>query len=337
MINDMSPPPVIEYRYDASPFSVKIDHVLVLKNVPHQKVTVSHMLPRPEITDLLGITYRRIPILAIGNDVYCDTSLIASALERRFPPSAGYGTIFPLAKHGGSQDTGLVKVFAKLYDTTLFPVTSVFFPFERLPAAFVKDRSALTGAPIDVKHVVGSREKSLTTLSAHLSLLEEQFRDGREWLFDSELPSLADISVHFTLIAARASPMGRPLVSTDNFSLTVQWLERVSNYIERKRGSQATPQIITGDQAAASILSSTHESYEVVGFDAQAAARLGFKLYDRVQIAPDDTGRNYPTVGKLVGMNREEVVIEVQAPKGLLRCHFPQIGFTVKAVRSGKL
>ena len=40
-------------------------------------------LPRPEVMDMLGIKYRRIPILAIGNDVYCDTSLIASALERR--------------------------------------------------------------------------------------------------------------------------------------------------------------------------------------------------------------------------------------------------------------
>ena len=30
-------------------------------------------MPRPEITDELGVNYRRIPLLAIGNDVYIDT------------------------------------------------------------------------------------------------------------------------------------------------------------------------------------------------------------------------------------------------------------------------
>ena len=27
--------------------------------------------------------------------------------------------------------------------------------------------------------------------------MEEQLADGREWLFDTETPSLADVSVHF--------------------------------------------------------------------------------------------------------------------------------------------
>jgi hypothetical protein len=31
------------------------------------------------------------------------------------------------------------------------------------------------------------------------ALVEEQLSDNREWLFDTELPSLADISVHFLL------------------------------------------------------------------------------------------------------------------------------------------
>lgn len=42
------------------------------------------ILPRPDLS-LLGITYRRIPLLAIGNSVYCDTHLILRELERRFP------------------------------------------------------------------------------------------------------------------------------------------------------------------------------------------------------------------------------------------------------------
>ncbi|KAG7086428.1 hypothetical protein E1B28_002382 [Marasmius oreades] len=41
-----------------------------LRATPQVLPTVSQ---RPEITELLGIGYRRIPILAIGNDIYCDS------------------------------------------------------------------------------------------------------------------------------------------------------------------------------------------------------------------------------------------------------------------------
>ena len=75
--------------YAVSPFCKKIESALLLKGVPHHYVDVcivcflcnSHfthvqvapLLPRPEITDVLGIAYRRLPILAIGRDVYCDS------------------------------------------------------------------------------------------------------------------------------------------------------------------------------------------------------------------------------------------------------------------------
>lgn len=45
------------------------------------------VLPRPDL-EALGITYRRIPIMAIGRDVYCDSSLIIDVLEERFPDKA---------------------------------------------------------------------------------------------------------------------------------------------------------------------------------------------------------------------------------------------------------
>jgi len=124
---------------------------------------VSPILPRPEITDYLGVIYRRIPILAIGNDVYCDTRLVAaaacailytptfiisvilSALERRFPATNGYGTLFPPGKYGKNADTGLIKAFAKFYaDNTLFPPATNLIPWDKLPPAFLKDRGAVS-------------------------------------------------------------------------------------------------------------------------------------------------------------------------------------------------
>ena len=103
------------------------------------------MLPRPELSDLLGVTYRRIPVLAIGNDVYSDTSLIASVLETRFPVSEGYGTLFPPRKGGGKTDTGLVKAFSVYYAAkVVFPLGALSLPYATLGEKFLADRSAVS-------------------------------------------------------------------------------------------------------------------------------------------------------------------------------------------------
>ena len=102
-------------------------------------------LPRPDITDRLGIGYRRIPLLAIGNDVYCDTSLIIPVLERTFSSSKEAPTLFPNRKGGTRADTGLIKAFAMSYtDRTVFPLEAALLPYQKFPTAFLEDRSAVS-------------------------------------------------------------------------------------------------------------------------------------------------------------------------------------------------
>lgn len=45
-------------------------------------------MPRLDLA-ALGIAYRRIPILAIGRDVYCDTRLILRKLETLYSDTSG--------------------------------------------------------------------------------------------------------------------------------------------------------------------------------------------------------------------------------------------------------
>jgi hypothetical protein len=102
-------------------------------------------LPRPDITDRLGIGYRRIPLLAIGNDIYCDTSLIIPAIERTFSNLEGSPTLFPSRKGGVRADTGLIKAFAMSYtDRTIFPLAASLLPYQKFPASFIEDRSAVS-------------------------------------------------------------------------------------------------------------------------------------------------------------------------------------------------
>src|SRR3546814_9393821 len=48
-------------------------------------------MPKPELVALTG-GYRKIPVMQIGADIYCDSQIIIRELERRFPsPSVFVG------------------------------------------------------------------------------------------------------------------------------------------------------------------------------------------------------------------------------------------------------
>ena len=49
--------------------------LLTASGVPFDRVDQPAVLPRKDL-EALGITYRRIPVFAVGKDVYCDSSLI---------------------------------------------------------------------------------------------------------------------------------------------------------------------------------------------------------------------------------------------------------------------
>ncbi|KAF7373564.1 Glutathione S-transferase [Mycena sanguinolenta] len=310
---------VIIYGYNTAPYSAKIENILLFKNIPHEQVKVAAILPRPEITDLLGLAHRRIPILAIGNDIYCDTSLIASALERRFPASQGYSTIFPNKKHGGGGDTGLIKAFVfQWVDETLFPLGVSLVPWASVPPAFLKDRETLfPGGHIDP--LLASRGAVVRWW---------------DWLFETQTPSFADISVHLFLVWFKHHiPGSETLLDANTIPKSLEWLARMTNYIEQLKQRQPAIPELSGSDGAAQIVGAAFEPYAVVGFNEREAERLGLKAGDEVSVSRnDDTVHKFGTVGKLVALNREEFVIETQGSAGVVRCHFPRIGFTARLV-----
>ena len=86
----MTPPALLLHHYDTSPFSEKIRKVLAHKRLAWGAVEQPSIMPKPELIPLTG-GYRRIPVLQIGADVYCDTQCIVRVLERVQPEP----TIYP--------------------------------------------------------------------------------------------------------------------------------------------------------------------------------------------------------------------------------------------------
>lgn len=290
---------------------------------------MSATLPRPELSELLGVSYRRIPVLAIGNDVYCDTSLICYALERRFPAEAGYGTIFPPGNKAKAH-TGMIKAFAQSYERALFPLGAALLPWQKFQPSFVKDREDFNSMHINRQVMVARQPHVESILSSNLALLEEQLSDGREWLFDTELPSLADISVYFIYSWIQLF-WKKGLFDTQKFPKSLEWISRCAEFLEHKRAIGTKTSELSGDDAAKLVASSIYEPYDVVGFDEIEAKRLDMQAGRRVAIAPDDSGKKHPTLGKLVALNREEFVLETIGSTGsVIRCHFPRLGFSIR-------
>lgn len=329
---------VVLYHYNASPFATKVKNILLVKGIPHKRVATTMAPPRPELSELLGITYRRIPVLAIGNDVYCDTSLIASALERRFPASQGYKTLFPARAGGGKADTGMTKALVKFWsDGTLFRLFGNSLPYEKLDANFVKDRSAFFGGTIDAKKLAAGQGERSSALSTHLALIEEQLSDDRQWLMDTETVGLADISAHFLLSWGRGFKNLKEIFDPQTFPKTVAWLSRVSDHLaQADKAGVAAAKTVSGADAAKSICSSTFEDVKAVGFDSVEAKRLGLKEGDVVSVVPTDIGR-VPTVGRLLALNKEQCVIETSGSAGSVRCHFPRLDFSIRTAENAKL
>ena len=86
---------LILHHFDWSPFAEKARLALGLKRLAWQSVQIPMIMPKPDLMPITG-GYRKTPTLQIGADIYCDTRLIATELERRFASP----TLFPDGNRG---------------------------------------------------------------------------------------------------------------------------------------------------------------------------------------------------------------------------------------------
>ena len=129
---------IILHQYWQSPFTEKVRLVLGMKQLTWRSVEQPTIMPKPELVPLTG-GYRRIPVMQIGADVYCDSQLILQELERRHPGPEGAA--------------GGLHAAVGLWADQIFFGPSVTLIFSELGGnideAFKKDREALSARPLD--------------------------------------------------------------------------------------------------------------------------------------------------------------------------------------------
>jgi glutathione S-transferase len=185
----MQPKPedITLFYWSFSPWASKVTAYLVLRSLPHSQCDQPITLPRPDIK-ALGVSYRRIPVLAIGRDIYCDTLCILQSLERLFPSDDLRAT--------NPTDRALEKLLEKWTDVVVFKPAAGAIP-STLPLcqdpSFIKDRTELWGRDWEPKEQDKLRPAGLANLRENFEFLEELLSDRREWVLGNDGPKLGDI------------------------------------------------------------------------------------------------------------------------------------------------
>lgn len=304
---------LILHHYALSTFSEKVRLALGLKGLAYGSVDVAPMPPRPLLNALTG-GYRRIPVLQVGADIYCDTQLILPALERLQPSP----TFYP----PGS--AGLADALSFAWGRFMWKPTIgvlVHYIGEHLPMEFLKDRKDdYLGYDISKAAMAPDLPLYRQQVQAHCAWLKAALADGRRFIFGDQ-PSAADLSAFQTIHLLRKNS---PPEVDDFVGLKplVPWYERVLA-IGHGRPEAMTPEQAFEAARAASPAPVTH-----LPADGDPS---GLKSGMPVTVTPDDNAR-VPVAGTLVAADASELVIHRRDPQaGDLHVHFPRLGFDVVA------
>lgn len=301
---------LILHHYPESPFSEKVRAIFGAKGLAWRSLQVSMVMPRPATIALTG-GYRRIPVLQVGADIYCDTALIAAWLDDK-----GSGpSLFPAGQRLAAQ------TLARWVDTELFwaAVTMRFLPenmggFFTDPAtaqAFAEDRANFAqGAQVRRPAV----DEATARYARFLAEMETQLGDGRAYLFGADW-SVADFAVYHMLWFIHAGGgMADWLASRRHVSA---WMERMRAF-GRHAGEAISP-----DEALAVALAAEPLPIE------QASDLPGIPPGTDVNVAPVDYGV-MPSHGTLLRCDTDVIVIRREhALTGPVNVHFPRHGFGV--------
>ncbi len=299
-------PELILHQYAMSPFSEKVRKVFAAKHLAWRAVDQPMWNPKPQLVPLTG-GYRRIPVLQIGADVYCDTARIIREVEARHPAPS----VLP------AESRGIAEVMSWWADQQLFRVAAVLVLAamgKTLPPEFRADREKMVpGLQIDA--LPAQAPHAQTQLRAYCAVLAHRLAE-RDFLLGSTF-TVADASCFQALWFARFDPAAAAIVA-ETPALT-RWFERVDAM------GHGTPSPMDAGEALTIAADSAPAPLPPHRDEVAGTARRG----ERAAVTPDDYAFD-PVVGEIVAIDAVGIAIRRHEPTvGDLVVHFPRAGYRV--------
>lgn len=301
---------LILHHHDPSPFAEKIRLAFGCKRLAWRSVRLAMVMPRPALMPLTG-GYRKVPVLQIGADVYCDTRLIVAELERRYPVP----TLFP------GKSAGLSIALAAWSDRNFFePGAGLAMGLNRasIPREVIEDRKGFFNF-MDFARLEDDIPHLFTQFRANLDLVEQMLGDLRPYVLGDQ-PSFADIDAYFPVWMARGN-IGAAAALLAPFPKLLAWEARMQaiGHGPRREEMEAHEAL-----AVARASEPADDAAEGVIED-----ELGLRPGARVSVTPDDYGR-IPVEGELVTLTARKVAVRrVTRETGEVIVHFPRSGYRV--------
>ena len=286
-------------------------------------------MPRPVLARL-GVHYRRIPILAVGRDIYCDSRAIISALEAHYTATAPLGAQDP---HG----RGLERVLETwAFDGGLFAWTAQLIPADALlmlSQSWRNDRAELMGRPFEVENLKKGLPDALAQARGHLETVEaELLGDGRNWLGGGEEPGLADVHVLwiFDWMFRPKERMGMrdaypEMLNRERYPRTMAWAARMEEVVAKAREEVGSQREIGEEEVVKAIEGA--EFWRDGDLVVDGNDPSGLKRGDEVDLIALDsapkTGSSRRDVGTLEGLTVRSATIGTSTEHGVdVRIHY---------------
>ena len=303
---------IILHHYASSPFSEKVRVALGIKQLAWRAVEQPVIMPKPDLIPLTG-GYRKIPVLQIGADIYCDTQIILRELERRHPTPS----IFPI-KNGLAYAIGF-------WSDRLFFMPSVGIVFgeigHMIPEEFKKDREKLSGTAFSTEAMAAAAPFARDQWRAHADFVAETLEDGRAFMGGPK-PGAADIHVYMNFWWLKAAVPQAADKLLGEFPKIADWIARIAAIGHGK----PTPK----EPKEALAIAKTAEPTAQRGTDPHDPR--GLIAGDTVTVSADDYGRD-PIAGEIIFSNAHEIAILRNDPAvGSIAVHFPRAGFMVAKI-----
>ena len=301
----------ILHHYNESPYAEKARLMLGHKGLSWRSVRVPRIAPKPDLVALTG-GYRKVPVLQIGADIYCDTRLIAEVLdELKAAPSLR-------ARAGHFDDIVAHWVDAQLFGQAVGHTFGALA--DLLPDALLEDRAALRGAPLDreaLKRALPQASQALHTLIGWLN----NALDGESPFVNGETPGNGDFTLYATLWF-----LGQGRFDFGPHPAVQRWMQRMAAIGHGQRQDiSAEEALLEATAALPAPLPKPVESPTV-------PEASGLCLGQTVTVTPEQLGHGTSVTGLLVSLLPHRLCLRLHSERcGELHVHFPRAGYRVKA------